>query len=100
MNIKNFASTIVIASALLTAPCYSEGNNAFDLSVKSTSTLSMKREKGSGMATGRRTHKPMSVAKPIDKASPMLSGRLSYRIKRQLLCPVRVNYLVRLSVDE
>lgn len=31
-----------------------------------------KREKGSGMATGKRQHKPVSVTKEMDKSSPKL----------------------------
>ena len=34
------------------------------------------REKGSGMATGRRTHKPLIIRKRIDKSSPLLMKAL------------------------
>jgi len=34
------------------------------------------REKGSGMATGRRTYEPISIRKRIDKASPLLARAL------------------------
>lgn len=32
----------------------------------------VRRERGSGMATGRRQHKPISITKPIDQSSPLL----------------------------
>lgn len=31
------------------------------------------REKGSGMATGKRQHKPITITKPVDKATPLLA---------------------------
>lgn len=32
------------------------------------------RERGSGMASGKRQHKPVTVTKPLDKSSPLLAG--------------------------
>lgn len=36
----------------------------------------------SGMASGKRQHKPVTVIKPLDKASPLLGKSVNYR-----LCP-------------
>ena len=43
------------------------------LSVSGLSDQGRIREKGSGLATGKRQHKPISITKPIDKASPVLA---------------------------
>lgn len=43
------------------------------LSVSGLSDQGEAREKGSGLATGKRQHKPISITKPIDKATPLLA---------------------------
>lgn len=43
------------------------------LSVSGLSDQARAREKGSGLATGKRQHEPISITKPIDKASPLLA---------------------------
>lgn len=39
------------------------------------------RDAASGMATGKRMHKPMTITKEIDKASPMLGKTVGYDLK-------------------
>lgn len=43
------------------------------LSVSGLAPQGKSREKGSGMATGKRQHAPVTITKPIDKSSPKLA---------------------------
>ncbi len=43
------------------------------LSVSGLSDQARAREKGGGLATGKRQHKPIGITKPIDKSSPLLA---------------------------
>ncbi len=53
MNITTIVKTLTLASFLFSAICQADSS--------------------SGMATGKRQHKPVSIMKEIDKATPILS---------------------------
>ncbi|MCC3862571.1 hypothetical protein [Pseudemcibacter aquimaris] len=51
--------------------------------LKNTAAAST-REKGSGMATGKRQHRPVTVTKPLDKASPAMAHDTGMAIIRKI----------------
>ena len=53
MNIKTLITSAMLASLLIGSVCQADS--------------------ASGMATGKRQHKPVTLSKPIDKATPMLA---------------------------
>lgn len=55
MNIKTIVTTAMLASFLFSGLCQADS--------------------ASGLATGKRQHKPVTVSKPIDKATPKLAER-------------------------
>lgn len=50
------------------------------IDILSVSETSSPRDAASGMATGKRQHKPITITKPIDKASPKLAKALANSI--------------------
>jgi len=80
MKTKTLISSCLIALTFSASSISAEKQATQSSTVKQTITTP--RDAASGLPTGKRQHKPVSLTKPIDKASPKLMNRAGYR-----LCP-------------
>jgi len=74
MNIKRFITVSAIASLMLAVPCFAADKSSG--TPDSQAQVAKERDAASGLPTGKRQHKPVSVDKRIDKASPKSAYRL------------------------
>lgn len=72
----NYLSTLaLIATFFISSHSFAEGKDkdAENTNVKTTISINQPRDAASGLPTGKRQHKPVSITKPVDKASPLLA---------------------------
>ncbi|TQV77122.1 hypothetical protein FLL45_04005 [Aliikangiella marina] len=95
MKVKTLLSAVSLTLCLTSFSAFADDTKSKVENPQNQTKAQVKREKGSGMATGKRQHKPVSITKPLDKASPLLNKPLTKNNNRAgyRLCPdgTRIN---------
>ena len=74
MTIKQLTSVLFFTITFTATSSFAETNKPTVASKKTTATAASTREKGSGMATGRRSYSPSLHTKDVDKSSPLAAS--------------------------
>jgi hypothetical protein len=75
MNIKLLTTATLFSAFLYSGFTFAEEGEVENKNVKTTISINQPRDAASGKPTGKRQHKPFTVTKPVDKASPLMAKK-------------------------